>query len=85
MDSDIDEMLELMELAVTWGELDYSGELVIPPTQWLDFLDRHEWRDADRAVRIFTLATDIALRSSGYSGQDLRGRVTGLLTAVPAG
>lgn len=84
VDTDIDEMLDLMELAVTWGELDYSNELVIPPSQWLDFLDRHQWRNPSRAARIFTLATDIALRSSSYSKQEIRTRVTGLLSVVPA-
>jgi len=62
---DIDELLELVELAVTWGELDYSGAAVVPPDQWLDFAACHEWRDPDRAARIFSVATDIALRHGG--------------------
>ena len=62
---DIDELLELVELAVTWGELDYSGAGVVPPDQWLDFAACHEWRDADRAARIFSVATDIARRRGG--------------------
>lgn len=59
---DIDELLELIELAVTWGELDYSGAAVVPPDQWLDFAACHEWHNPDRAARIFSVATDIALR-----------------------
>jgi hypothetical protein len=62
---DIDELLELVELAVTWGELDYSGTGVVPPDQWLDFAACHEWRDPDRAARIFSVAADIALRPGG--------------------
>ena len=62
---DIDELLELVELAVTWEELDYSGAGVVPPDQWLDFAACHEWRDPDRAARIFSVATDIALRHGG--------------------
>jgi len=59
---DIGELLELIELAVTWSELDYSGAAVVPPAQWLDFAACHEWHDPDRAARIFSVATDIALR-----------------------
>lgn len=59
---DIAELLELVELAVTWGELDYSGAGIVPPGQWLEFAACHEWRDPDRAARIFSVATDIALR-----------------------
>jgi hypothetical protein len=62
VESDVDELLELVELAVTWGELDYSGAGVVPPGQWLEFAACHEWRDPDRAARIFSVATDIALR-----------------------
>ncbi|GAA3823142.1 hypothetical protein [Streptomyces chiangmaiensis] len=60
VDNDPHSLLELMELAVTWHELDYSGTQVIPPSQWLDFLDCHQWHDPDLAERIFSLATDIA-------------------------
>jgi hypothetical protein len=62
VESDVGELLELIELAVTWDELDYSGAGVVPPWKWLDFAACHEWRDPDRAARIFSLATDIALR-----------------------
>jgi hypothetical protein len=60
---DVEELLELIELAVTWGELDYSGTGVVPPEQWLEFAACHEWREPDRAARIFSVATDIALRT----------------------
>ncbi len=63
VESDVDELLELVELAVTWGELDYSGVGIVPPGQWLEFAACHEWRDPDRAARIFSVATDIALRA----------------------
>jgi hypothetical protein len=63
VDSDVDELVELLELAVTWGELDYSGVAVLAPVQWLEFARTHEWAAPDRALRIFGLATDIALRS----------------------
>lgn len=63
VETDTDELLELVELAVTWSELDYSHATLIPPSQWIDFAARHQWRDPERAMRIFSLATDIALRS----------------------
>jgi hypothetical protein len=63
VESDVDELLELIELAVTWGELNYCGASVVPPGQWLEFAACHEWRDPDRAARIFSVATDIALRT----------------------
>ncbi|HYZ36793.1 MAG TPA: hypothetical protein VE673_08725 [Pseudonocardiaceae bacterium] len=62
VESDVGELLELVELAVTWGELDYSRAGVVPPWKWLEFAACHEWRDPDRAARIFSVATDIALR-----------------------
>ncbi len=62
VECDIDELLELVELAVTWDELDYSGAAVVPPGQWLEFAACHEWQDPERAARIFSVVTDIALR-----------------------
>jgi hypothetical protein len=67
VDHNPDELLELMELAVTWGELDYTSERLIPPDRWMDFFARHEWHDRDRAGRVFALAYDVALHSSRLS------------------
>jgi hypothetical protein len=63
IDQDPDEVLELMELAVTWGELDYSHESVIGPDHWLDFAQTHTWQDPERAERVLSLATDVAMGS----------------------
>jgi hypothetical protein len=63
VESNVGELLELVELALTWGELDYSGAAVVPPWKWLEFAACHEWGDPDRAARIFSVATDIALRA----------------------
>lgn len=63
VETDPDELLDLLELAVTWGELDYSGATLLGPSCWLDFAVRHDWQDRERALRIFSLATDIAARS----------------------
>lgn len=60
VDRDPEAVLDLMELAVTWGELDYSDVDVIGPSHWLEFGARHSWRDPGKAMRAFELADDIA-------------------------
>ena len=60
---DTSAVLDLMELAVTWGELDYSGAAVIPPDLWFQFCERHGWQDPEQAMRIFALANDVAMHS----------------------
>ena len=67
VEADLDGLLDLMELALTWGELDYSRSTVIPPRLWPAFVDSHEWCDPERVRRIFDLATDVALRSDPWT------------------
>lgn len=62
VETDTDELLELLELAVTWTELDYSAAAVLPPEHWSEFAHAHDWRNPDRMERLFGLAADIALR-----------------------
>jgi hypothetical protein len=64
VDADVATTIELLELATTWEELDYSGEAVIPPCDWLDFAAAHNWRDPELATRLFSLAIDVASRRS---------------------
>ncbi|MBW0117861.1 hypothetical protein [Pseudonocardia abyssalis] len=64
VEHDADEMIELMELAVTWGELEYDDQPLVGPDQWVEFAATHIWVDAERAERIFSLASDIAARST---------------------
>lgn len=64
VESDPDAVLDLLELAVTWTELDYTGEDVLSPESWLDFADEHHWRRPDRVTRLFALASDVALRGA---------------------
>ena len=63
VEGDADELVELLELAVTWSELDWSGAAVVPPERWVDFAAAHRWGNRDRVLRLFALAADIALRS----------------------
>jgi hypothetical protein len=59
---DVATTLELMELATTWEELDYSEEAVIPPCDWMDFATAHNWRNPELAARLFSLAIDVSAR-----------------------
>jgi hypothetical protein len=61
IESDQDVLLELIELAVTWPELEYSDTPTIAPENWMPFVESHHWADPDRVDRIFSLATDIAM------------------------
>jgi hypothetical protein len=63
VDHDIDQAVSLIELAVTWGELDYSQARLIAPAQWLEFAARHRWKYPCRAETLFSLAVDAALHS----------------------
>jgi hypothetical protein len=62
VEDDPDEVVELLELAVTWSELDYSEVAVVPPEAWIDFAVGHRWRHPERVLRLFSLAADVALR-----------------------
>lgn len=62
VEGDVAMTLELMELATTWDEIDYSAEAVIPPGDWMDFAAAHQWRNPELAIRLFSLATDVAAR-----------------------
>jgi hypothetical protein len=81
IEHDQDAVLDLMELALTWPELEYSEKSTIPPESWMAFLESHRWTDPDRAERIFSLATDIVMTAKrasrqrlAFSGCDLRPR-----------
>ena len=68
---DQDVFLELMELAVTWQELEYSETDTIPPDSWMAFVESHHWVDPDRVERIFSIATDIVMTARRASQRRL--------------
>jgi hypothetical protein len=35
---------------------------VVPPEAWIDFAAGHRWHDPERVLRLFSLASDVALR-----------------------
>jgi hypothetical protein len=63
IESDPEVLLELIEVAVTWPELEYSETPTIAPEDWVPFVENHHWADQDRVERIFGLATDIAMNA----------------------
>lgn len=76
------ELLDLLELAMTWHELDYAAYSLIEPSKWEDFLAVHRWQDHERAARVFHLAHDIAMRSlpdsdPGRACESVFGALTG--------
>jgi hypothetical protein len=62
VDVDVDALLELLEMAVTWHELDYSHCAVIGPMAWSTFAEDHGWTRPERAEQAFALALDIVGR-----------------------
>jgi hypothetical protein len=64
VERDIDALIDLFDLAVTWGELDYSEQRLIAPLGWAGFVSAHPWRDVERAKQIFQLASDVAMHSA---------------------
>ena len=63
VEHDADAVLDLMELALTWYELEYDPSTLLGPEQWTGLVAAHHWADADRVERIFGLALDVAARS----------------------
>lgn len=68
VENDMQALLELLETAITWGELDYSGKDVVAPAYWQDFCAQHKWRDPALMARVFDLATDVAFHSQSRCG-----------------
>jgi len=69
--TDVGMALELLELAVTWEELEYGGEPVIPPVDWLEFVAQHSWDDPVLAQRLFSAARDVALLRPAHGGPEV--------------
>lgn len=59
IEHDPDVLIALMELAITWRELEYSTRSLIAPEQWTTFAANHDWEDPDYMKRVFRLATNI--------------------------
>jgi hypothetical protein len=72
IESDQSAVLDLMELAITWPELEYSDTPTIAPAQWISFVESHRWLDSGRVERIFSVATDIAMTAMRASKRPLQ-------------
>jgi hypothetical protein len=75
IDTDPSVLLELIELAVTWHELDYSDAEVVPPHEWELFAERHRWAYPERAESAFLLASDIVRRGRSRGGRTRFGAI----------
>lgn len=65
---------ELLELALTWDELDYSSRALIVPEDWLAFVAAHRWRDPRAVEELVTIALDCVRRGR----RSVRPRLHGL-------
>lgn len=48
-----DVITSIVEMAVTWHELDYSERDLIDPGRWLDLVEAHQWVDKTRVLDFF--------------------------------
>jgi hypothetical protein len=71
IEEDPDALVELMELAVTLPELDFSHIPIVPPGLWMAFVGSHVWVSPHRVERIFSVATDIVRTAERASRQRL--------------
>jgi hypothetical protein len=86
VETDPDAIVELFETAVTWAELEYPEDSTIPPARWVEFAEKHRWRDPERALRIFTLAADAALRGTRTAAPAAAlGRAVGMTAGMAGG
>jgi hypothetical protein len=83
IEHDPEAVLELMELAITWPELEYSEADVIPPESWGAFVNSHRWADLNHVRRIFGLAIDIVRAATRRSQHVIES--SDCLFAMPAG
>ena len=63
-------LVELIEMAATWGELEYGEtEPVIPPGEWIDFAAEHAWVDADRVFDALVALSSLVPRAQSTAGE----------------
>jgi hypothetical protein len=56
-------LVELIEMAATWGEIEYGeSEPVIPPSEWIEFAEAHAWADGDRVFDALVALASLAPR-----------------------
>lgn len=61
-------LIELIETAATWDELEYSeGEVVIQPRDWVEFAEVHTWVDRSRILDAMIAVSSYAPRRTALS------------------
>ena len=71
-DDGISGATELLELALTWDELDYSERRVVAPDDWMAFVAAHRWHDPCAVEELVTIALDCVRRGRRASVPRLR-------------
>ena len=62
-------LVELIEMAATWGEIEYGeAEPVIPPSEWIDFAEAHAWADGDRVFDALVALSSLVPRARTTAG-----------------
>ncbi|MFN3256383.1 MAG: hypothetical protein ACE37B_11865 [Ilumatobacter sp.] len=80
---------ELIETAATWGEVEHGvDEPVIEPSDWLAFVERHEWEQPDQVHEMMLSLWSVTLpcshdvaRARGAGSTQIAGSVTEIETA----
>jgi len=78
-------LVELIEMAATWGEIEYGEmEPVIPPSEWIDFAEEHAWTDGNRVFDALVALSSLAFpsRASGLASVTSLASAAGGLPAL---
>jgi hypothetical protein len=73
VEDDQDALLELLELAITWHELEYAESAIVAPERWPTFVENHRWTHPDRVERIFRIALDVVTSAGRAAGATAHG------------
>lgn len=80
---------ELIDIAATWGEVEHGAdEPVIEPSDWLTFVDKHDWQEPERLHEMVLSLWSVTLpcshdvaRTANLDSKVARGSVTKIETA----
>lgn len=63
--SSFEVLAELIDLVATWGEVEFGWrEPLVDPSDWLGFVDQHQWQRPDQVLEIVVSLWSIALSCS---------------------
>jgi hypothetical protein len=63
--SSFEVLAELIGLVATWGEVEFgSREPLVDPSDWLEFVDQHQWQRPEQVLGTMVSLWSIALSCS---------------------